>query len=46
MNDSPGHSVPATIDRLVHHAHVIPLDGDSYRTRAHRTGPPPVNTSK
>ena len=20
----------------VHHAHVIPLDGDSYRTRAHR----------
>ncbi|MCR6689356.1 IS21-like element helper ATPase IstB [Cellulomonas sp.] len=26
----------ATIDRLVHHAHVIPLDGDSYRTRAHR----------
>ena len=32
----------ATIDRLVHHAHVIPLDGDSYRTRAHRTGPPPA----
>jgi DNA replication protein DnaC len=27
----------ATIDRLVHHAHVISLDGDSYRTRAHRT---------
>ena len=26
----------ATIDRLIHHAHVIPLDGDSYRTRAHR----------
>lgn len=26
----------ATIDRLVHHAHVISLDGDSYRTRAHR----------
>ena len=26
----------ATIDRLVHHAHVIGLDGDSYRTRAHR----------
>ena len=26
----------ATIDRLVHHAHVIPLDGHSYRTRAHR----------
>lgn len=26
----------ATIDRLVHHAHVIPLDGDSYRTRTHR----------
>ena len=36
----------ATIDRLVHHAHVIPLDGDSYRTRAHRTGPPPANISK
>jgi DNA replication protein DnaC len=32
----------ATIDRLVHHAHVIPLDGDSYRTRAHRPGPPPA----
>jgi DNA replication protein DnaC len=32
----------ATIDRLVHHAHVIPLDGDSYRTRAHRAGPPPA----
>jgi transposase len=31
-----------TIDRLVHHAHVIPLDGDSYRTRAHRAGPPPA----
>lgn len=27
----------ATIDRLVHHAHVITLEGDSYRTRAHRT---------
>lgn len=27
----------ATIDRLIHHAHVIPLDGDSYRTRTHRT---------
>lgn len=26
----------ATIDRLVHHAHVIGLDGDSYRTRGHR----------
>ena len=26
----------AMIDRLVHHAHVIPLDGDSYRTRTHR----------
>jgi DNA replication protein DnaC len=26
----------ATIDRLVHHAHVIPIDADSYRTRAHR----------
>jgi len=26
----------ATIDRLVHHAHVIALEGDSYRTRAHR----------
>lgn len=31
----------ATIDRLVHHAHVIALDGDSYRTRGHRQGPPP-----
>ena len=31
----------ATIDRLVHHAHVIALDGESYRTRAHRAGPPP-----
>jgi len=29
----------ATIDRLVHHAHVIGLEGDSYRTRAHRTTP-------
>jgi len=38
----------ATIDRLVHHAHVIALDGDSYRTRKHRTGPPPTadTTSK
>jgi len=27
----------ATIDRLVHHATVVALDGDSYRTRAHRT---------
>lgn len=26
----------ATIDRLIHHAHVIALDGDSYRTRAYR----------
>ena len=26
----------ATIDRLVHHATVVALDGDSYRTRAHR----------
>ena len=35
----------ATIDRLVHHAHVIALDGDSYRTRAHRrNGPPPAAT--
>lgn len=25
----------ATIDRLVHHAHIISLDGDSYRTRKH-----------
>ena len=32
----------ATIDRLVHHAHVIALDGDSYRTRAHRAGPQPA----
>jgi hypothetical protein len=35
----------ATIDRLVHHAHVIPLDGDSYRTRAHRTKTPPPAVS-
>lgn len=26
----------ATIDRLVHHATVIALDGDSYRTHTHR----------
>jgi DNA replication protein DnaC len=26
----------ATIDRLVHHAHVIAIDGESYRTRNHR----------
>lgn len=32
----------ATIDRLVHHAHVISLDGQSYRTRGHRTSPPPA----
>lgn len=32
----------ATIDRLVHHAQVISLDGESYRTRGHRTGPPPA----
>jgi len=31
----------ATIDRLVHHAQVIALDGQSYRTRAHRPGTPP-----
>jgi DNA replication protein DnaC len=36
----------ATIDRLVHHAHVIALDGDSYRTRAHRTSMPPRATTK
>jgi len=35
----------ATIDRLVHHAHVITLNGDSYRTRGHRTGPPPAATN-
>jgi DNA replication protein DnaC len=34
----------ATIDRLVHHAHVIALDGDSYRTRGHRS-PPRTNTT-
>jgi hypothetical protein len=27
----------ATIDRLIHHAHVIPIHGESYRTRNHRT---------
>ena len=26
----------ATIDRLVHHATVLPLDGESYRTKKHR----------
>jgi DNA replication protein DnaC len=36
----------ATIDRLVHHAQVISLDGESYRTRAHRTGPPPTTHTK
>jgi DNA replication protein DnaC len=36
----------ATIDRLVHHAHVIALDGDSYRTRAHRKPPPPAANTK
>ena len=30
----------ATIDRLVHHAHVIALDGDSYRTRGHNRATP------
>jgi DNA replication protein DnaC len=34
--------VVSLVDRLVHHAQVIALDGDSYRTRAHRTGPPPA----
>ena len=28
--------VAATIDRLVHHAEVLTLAGDSYRTRTHR----------
>ena len=36
----------ATIDRLVHHAHVIALDGDSYRTRAHRRATPPPAATK
>lgn len=36
----------ATIDRLVHHAHVIALDGDSWRTRNHRTATPPARTNK
>lgn len=27
----------ATIDRLVHHAHIITIDADSYRTRGHKT---------
>ncbi|MFL0577458.1 ATP-binding protein [Brevibacterium luteolum] len=26
----------AMIDRLVHHAEVLPLDGDSYRTKTRR----------
>jgi DNA replication protein DnaC len=34
----------ATIDRLVHHAQVIALDGDSYRTRGHRQTAPPRTT--
>jgi hypothetical protein len=41
-----GGVVAATIDRLVHHAHVIALDGDSYRTRAHRASMPPPATIK
>ena len=36
----------ATIDRLVHHADVIALDGDSYRTRAHRKTPPQAANTK
>jgi DNA replication protein DnaC len=32
----------AVLDRLVHHAHIIPIAGDSYRTRDRR--PPPVET--
>ena len=32
----------ATIDRLVHHAHVITIDAESYRTRHHRK----ANTNK
>jgi len=36
----------ATIDRLVHHAQVIALDGESYRTRAHRPGTPPAARTK
>jgi len=36
----------ATIDRLVHHAQVIALDGESYRTRTHRPGPPPAARTK
>jgi len=36
----------ATIDRLVHHAQVIALDGDSYRTRHHRTTTPPTSQNR
>lgn len=36
----------ATIDRLVHHAQVIALDGDSYRTRTHRKTPPPATRNR
>ncbi len=36
----------ATIDRLVHHAQVIALDGDSYRTRGHRSTPPPATRTR
>jgi DNA replication protein DnaC len=31
----------ALIDRLVHHADIIALKGDSYRTRTHRAHPQP-----
>ena len=27
----------ATIDRLIHHAHVLTMDGESYRTRRYTT---------
>ena len=33
----------AVLDRLVHHAHIIPIAGDSYRTRDRR--PPPIDPS-
>jgi len=36
----------ATIDPLVHHAHVIALNSDSYRTRAHRKPLPPAANTK
>jgi len=43
----PEHTTAVSmLDRLLHHAHVVITDGDSYRMRQARTkgGPPPTNT--